>query len=193
MDAPVDEGAAAGDCLGGEGAAQAGDGTMGPEADVHMVNVAQLSLVNVLLDAVDAVVEAVDHTDVQHLAGLVLDLLHLQRLPVGAGGGLFAQHVLPGPESVHGDGGMDVVGRADGDGLHLWVGQHIVVIHHSGAAAVLLHGGLGPLRDDIAEILDLRFGILHIGGDVGGIGNGAAADNSDFHIQYTPLLCKACG
>ena len=181
MNAPVNEGAAPGDLLGGEGAAQAGDGPVGPEADVHVVDVPQLALVDVLFDAVDAVVKAVDHADVQHLAGLVLDLLHLQGLGVGAGGGLFAQHVLPRPQGVHGDDRVHIVGGAHGDGLHLGVGQHVVVIHHGGAAAVLLDGLLRPLGDDVAEILDLRFRVVHVGRDMGRVGDGAAADDSYFH------------
>ena len=181
VDAPVDEGAAAGDLLGGEGAAQAGNGPVGPEADVYVVDVSQLALVDVLLDAVDPVVKAVDHADVQHLAGLVLDLLHLQGLSVGAGGGLFTQHVLPGPQGVHGDQGVDVVGGAHGDSLHLGVLQHVVVVHHGGAAAVLLDGLLRPLGDDVAKILDLRLRVVHVGGDMGGVSDGAAADDSYFH------------
>ena len=182
MDAPVDEHAAAGDSLVGEIAAQAGDGAVGPEANVHVVDVAKAALVDVLLDAVDAVVKAVDHTDVQHLAGFVLGLLHFQGLGIGAGGGLFAEDVFPGAQSVYGDLGMDVVGGADGNRLHLGVAEHLVIVLHRGAAAVFLHSGLGALWDDVAEILDFRLVIVQVRRDMGGVGNGAAADDGNFHL-----------
>ena len=193
VDAPVDEGTAAGDRLGGKGAAQAGDGPVGPEADVHVVDVPQLALVDVLLDAVHAVVKAVDHADVQHLAGLVLDFLHLQRLGVGAGGGLLAQHVLPGPQGVDGDDRVDIVGGAHGHGLHLGVLQHVVVVHHGGAAAVLFHGVLRALGDDVAEIFDLCFRVVQVGRDVGRIGDGAAADDSYFHSNTLLYVLESRG
>ena len=186
MHAPVDQRAAAGDGLGGEGAAQTGNGAMGAEGDVDVEDLAQLAVVDELLDEVDAVVEAVDHADVQDAAGLVLHLLHLQRLGVGAGGGLFAQNVLAGAHRVDGDGGMHVVGRADGHGLDLGVVQGDVIVGDGRAAAVLLHGGLGALGENIAEILDLRFGIVHVRGNVGGVGDGAAADDGDFHGTCPP-------
>ncbi len=119
--APVDKGPAPGDGLGGKGPAQARDRAVGPEACVHVVHVAQLSGVDILLYAVDAVVKTVHNADVQHPAGLVLDLLHLQSFGIGPGGGLLAEHVLTGPQGVDGYLGVDVVGGAHGHRLYLRV------------------------------------------------------------------------
>ena len=97
MHAPVDEGAAAGDGLGGEGAAQSGDGTVRAEADVDVKHLAQLAGLYVFLDPVDAVVEPVDDADVENLSRFMLHPLHLQGFLIGAGSGLFTQHMLAGP------------------------------------------------------------------------------------------------
>ena len=41
--------------------------------------------------------------------------------------------------------------------------------------------------DNITEIFDLSLFVCHVGGDVLAVGNGAAADNSNFHREF--LLC----
>ena len=64
MDTPVDQGAAACYCLGGEVAAKPGDGAERTEAGVDVVDFAQLAAVDDALDDVDAVIEAVDNADV---------------------------------------------------------------------------------------------------------------------------------
>ena len=97
MHAPVDQSAAAGDGFGGERTAQTRDAAVGAEADVHVEHVAQLAGIDVLLDQVDAVVEAVDHAYVEHLARLMLHLLHLERFLIGAGSGLLAQDMFARP------------------------------------------------------------------------------------------------
>ena len=191
MHTPVDERAAAGDRFGGESTAQPRDGAMGAKADIHLVHLAQLARIDVVLDEVDAVVEAVDHADVERFSRFMLHLLHLQRLGIGAGGGLFAQHVLARAQTVDGDGRMHVVGCANGNGCHLVVSQDIVVVSHRRAAAVFLHRRLGPLRQNVAEILDFRLFVVHVGGDMRRVGNGAAADNRDFHAVSSFLIFSA--
>ena len=76
---------------------------------------------------------------------------------------------------------MDVVGRADRDRINGRIRQNLLVIRDRLAAAVFVHRGLGPFREDIAEIHDFRFRVVHVGGDVRVVGNVAAANDSDFH------------
>lgn len=45
---------------------------MGAEADIHTEHVPQLSTVDILLDQVDPVVEAIYHPDIQHFPGFML-------------------------------------------------------------------------------------------------------------------------
>ena len=117
----------------------------------------------------------------------MLHLLHFQGFGVGAGSGLFAQHIFPGSQGVYGNLGVNIVGGADGNSLHLWVRENLVVINHRRAAAIFLHSGLGPFWNDVAEIFDLRLRIFYIRRNMGGVGDGAASNNRYFHVQYTPL------
>ena len=192
MDTPVDQRAAARNRLGGKCAAQAGDGTVGTEAGINMEHFAQLAGIDILFDQVDSGVEAVDHTDVQNLAGLMLDLLHLQSFCVSPGSGLLAQHILAGPQSVHGNDRMHVVGRADRNCLNFGVVQSHMVICDSLTAAVLLHSGLGTLRDNVAEINDFRIRIVHVRGNMSAVCNGTATDNCNFHSN-SPLISGQAG
>ena len=146
-----------------------------------MIHLAQTALVDVLLDEIYAVVEAVDHADVQRLAGFVLHALHLQRLGIRPRGRLFAQHVLARPQRVHRDHGMHVVRRADRNGDHLRVVQNRVVIRDRLSAAVFLHSRLRALGEDVAEILDLRLGVFQIRGNVRRIRDRSAANDADLH------------
>ena len=66
--------------------------------------------------------------------------------------------------------------------------ENVVVVRHGGAAAVLFHSGPGPLRDDVAEILDLRVRIVEIRRNVGAVGNGAAPDNGDDNFAHNKNL-----
>jgi len=125
---------------------------------------------------------------VQDFSGLVLDRLHLKRFLIGARRGLFTKHMLIGPKRVDGDGGMHIVGRADGNGLHLFVKEDFPVIRDGLAAAVLFHSGNGAVGQNVAEVLDLGLWILQISGDVGRIGDGTATDDADFHM-ILPFLC----
>ena len=196
VNAPVDQRAAAGDGLGGKGTAQTGNGTVRTEADVNMVDVAQLAIINDLLDQVHIVVETVDHADVQHLAGLMLCLLHFQSFRIGTGCRLFAQHMLARPEAIDGDGGMDIIGRTDGNGLHFGICQYFMIVRDGLAAAIGRDGLLGTLGENIAEIEDLSVLVLHIRGDMGIVGNGAAADHSNFdgfHHKFRLSLFRFFG
>lgn len=181
VDAPVDQRAAAGDFLRREGAAEARDRAVCAEARVDVVDVAELAVVDVLLDQVDAVVEAVDNADVKHLARLMLHLLHLERFLVRSRSRLLAQDVLACAQRVDRDRRVHVVRRADRDRFHFRVGEHVVVIDDGLAAAVLFHGGFRALGDDVAEILDFRFRVVHVGWDVRCICNRTASDDGNFH------------
>ena len=180
----LDQRAAAGNFLRRKGAAQPGNGTVGAEGYIYMENFAQLAGINVLLDEVNGIVKAVHHADIEHLARFMLYLLHLQGLGIGAGGRLLAEYMLSSPQKVHGDDGMHVVGYADGHGLDFGIVEEIVVIGYRGAAAIFLHSRFGPLGNDVAEILDLRLLIVHVGGNVRCVRNRAAADDGNFHFFH---------
>ena len=90
MHAPVDEGAAAGDLLGGKCSAQTRNRAVSAEGDVYVVDLTQLPCLDPLADLVDGGVEAVDHANVQSLPRLVLDVLHHLGFGIGAGGRLLA-------------------------------------------------------------------------------------------------------
>ena len=161
--APVDQRAAAGDGLGGEGAAQTGNGAVGAEADVDVEDLAQLAVVDVLLDEVDAVVEAVDHADVQ-------DACRSRAAPSAS----------PAPRRRCGRRAFrterpcrrasrrwrwwacTLLGVQTDTASISGSFRTIVIVGDGRAAAVLLHGGLGALGNDVAEILDFHFGIVHV-------------------------------
>ena len=180
--APVDQAAAAGDGLGGEGTADAGDGAMGAEGSVHMVYFAQTAFLDVLLDHVDVAFEAVYNADVENLAGFVADLLHFAGFGVVDGGGLFAQHVLAGAHGVDGDLGVHEVRGADVNGFHFGIGQNILVIHNGSAAAVVGNSLFSALGDDVAEILDFNVVVYQVAGDVMAVGDHTAADDSNLNL-----------
>ena len=181
VNAPVNQCAAAGDGFGGERPAEPGNGAMGTEGHIYMMHGSKLAGIDVFLDPAHTVVKAVHDADVQHLAGLMLHFLHFQRFRIGPCGGLFTKHMLAGPQGIHGDGGMHIVGRADGNRFHFRILQDIMVVLYGNAAPVLFHGCRGPLGNDIAKILDLDFRIIQVGRDMRRVGNGAAADYSNEH------------
>ena len=114
MDAPVNKSAAPGHRLGGKIAPQARNGAVSPETGVYMEHFAKLAAVDDVFNDVDAVVKPVDHADIQHFAGFVLDLLHFQRFRIGPGRRFFAEDVFSGPQGVNGDDRVHVVGGAHG-------------------------------------------------------------------------------
>ena len=154
---------------------------------------AQAPLVDILLDLAHAVVKAVDHADDQDLARFALSLHHLLHLGIGAGGGLFAQHVFASAQRVNGDHGMHPIGGAHRDGVNFRIVDNVVIIRHSNAAAIFFNGRLCALRNDVAKILDLHIRVFHIGGDVRRVGNGAAADNAYLDHGKAPFICAALG
>ena len=58
-----------------------------------------------------------------------------------------------------------------------------MIVNDRGAAAVLFHSLFRTLGDDVAEILDLCIGAIHIGRDVGVVGDRTATD--DRHFDFT--------
>lgn len=185
MNAPVDQRAASCDGLGGEGAAQSGDGAVSAEAYINMIDLTQLALVDVLFDAVDTVVETVNDTDVEDAAGLMLNLLHDLSFLIGTGGRFLAQDILAGPHSVAGDLAVHIVGSADGNGLDFRIIQSNMVVGDRCAAAVVFNGLFGSFRNDIAEILDFHLILdLHVRGDMSGVCDGTASDDSNFDLAH---------
>ena len=187
MDAPVDKDTASGDGLGGEGPAQAGNAAIGAEADIHLIHLAQLAAAYVVTDAVHTVVETVDHPDIQYLAGFMLGLLHLERLGIGAGRGLLAQHVFPSPQAVNGDGRVHVVGGAHRHRLHRRVLQDSMIVRYRLAAAACLDGLFRTLGQNIAKIGNFRLLVFHVGRNMRAVRNGPAPDNRHFHWESSFL------
>ena len=184
MHAPVDQRAAARDLLGGESTAQAGNGTPSAERNVNVINVTKHALLNELSDLVDSRVEAVDNTDVEHLARFVLCILHQLGLGIGSCSGLFAKHVLTVLQKVNGNGGVHTVGCANGNRFDLGIVQNVVIIHDGSAAAVLFNGSLCLFGDDVAEILDLHLGIVHVSGNMCAVCDRTAADHGNLDLAH---------
>ena len=88
--------------------------------------------------------------------------------------------VLAGAERVDGDDLVHEVRGADGDGVDLGIVYDVVVVFDGDAALVVLDGFIRAFLDDVAEILDLGVGAVHVRGDVSRVGDRAAADNADF-------------
>ena len=187
MYTPVNQSTATCNRLCGERAAEARNGTVCTEAGMYMVDIAELAVVDILFDEVNAVIEAVDNTDIEHLAGLVLNLLHLKGFLVGSCSRLLAQNILACAQCVNGNSRVNIVRGADGNSFNFRVCQDIVIIHNSGAAAVLFNGSLCALRDDVAEILDFCLRVVHVRRDVCCICDRTATNNGNFHWNTTPL------
>ena len=158
-------------------------------AEVHenVIHFTQLACKDLAADLVDLGVEAVDHADVQDLTRFLLCLLHFKRLGIDAGSRLFAQNVLACAECVHGDDLVHQVRGADADCVHLGIVDDVVVVLNCDTALVVLHSLVRPLLDDIAEILDLRIGAVHIRRDVRCVCDRTAADHTDFYFCHNLL------
>ncbi len=113
MHAPVNQRAAARNCLGGKRAAKPRDGTVRAERRMNMINIAQLTVIDKLFNQIHTVIKAVYHTDIQYFTGFMLCLLHLKRLCIGSCRRLFAQNILACVQAVDGDRRVHVVGRTN--------------------------------------------------------------------------------
>ena len=140
MHAPINQGAASCNSLCCEIAAESRNGTEAAKADIAVKDFAKLAGINEFFDVIDRGVETVAHADVEHLAALVLRLLHLQRFGIGSGGRLFTQNMLSSAQQITGDGGVRKIGGADGDGLYLRIVQNRMVIRDCRAATVFFDG-----------------------------------------------------
>ena len=190
MDAPVDENAAAGNGLGGKRTAEAGDIAVATERNVGLEDVAQLAALDVFTDAVDSTVKAVDDTNVENLAGLVLSSLHFQRFLINTGSGFFTQHVLAGTQAGNRDLLVNIIGGADGHRLHLGIVQNDVVVGDSGAAAVVGNSFFRTLGNDVAKVLNDSVFVFDIRGDVRHVGDRTATNDSNndrFHKTILPF------
>ena len=188
MDAPVDQRASARQGFRGKGAAQPGNGAVGAEGDIHMIDLAQPAAVDILLYLVHAVVEPVHHPNIEHLPGFVLHLLHLKGFSIVAGARLLAKHMLARAQGVCGNYAVHVIGRAYRNGLDLGVREHLMIIGHRFAASIFLHSLFSPLGQNIAKIPDLRRRIFEIGRNMGRVGDVAASNDSDFDFHTDFLL-----
>ena len=184
MNAPVDKNAAAGDFLGGKGTAEPRNGAVSTEADIDVINFAELAGLDKLAQLVYAGIEAIDNADIEYLAGFVLSFLHELCFGISSCGRLFAKHVFACFKSIDGYLGVHSVGSADRNCFDLGIVQSDVVIFDSGAAVVLFDTLFGLFPDDIAEILYLDIGVRHIGGNMRIVCDTAAADDRNLHFGH---------
>ena len=184
VDTPVDQNAAASNGLGGKRAAQTRNGALDTEAHVYVIHFAQLTGIDHLFDQIDIVVEPVHNTDAQILAGFMLCFLHGLGFCIGTGSGLLAQNRLTCLQEVNGDGGMGIVGSTDRDCFDLGIIQNLLVVSDCLATAVLFNGSLCLFGNDVAEVLDVDLLVVHVGRDMGVVGDGAAANNRYVNLFF---------
>ena len=184
VNAPVDQNAATCNSLGGESAADTGNGTMCTEAYINAIQLTQLAAVDDVFNAVNAVVETVNNTDVQDTAGLMLNLLHFQSLCIGTGSGLLTQNVFTCAHSVAGNLHMHMVWGTYGNSLNLRVVQSYMIVLDGGTAAVLFNSSVSALGNNVTKILDLSFFIFHVSRNVSRVSNGTATDNGYFNLVH---------
>ena len=149
VDADVDERAAALQILAAEHA-PVGDAAPAQRLDAAEQDAAELPRVEGLAHELRARVEAVLEGDHQFAIRVPCCGQH----PFPGGGGvrqrLLAEDVAAGPQRVDGGLLVEPVGRADGDGAEIFLGQHLVPIGVRGGDAeallVALHGRLGDVR-----------------------------------------------
>ena len=189
---PVDQCAAARDLLGGKRTAKTGNRTPCAEGDVYVIHLAQLASLNQLADLVDSRIKAVDHADIEHLARLVLRFLHQLCLRIGSCRRLFAKHVLAVLQKVNGNGGVHTVGGTNRNSVQLGIIQNLVVVHDRRAAAVLFHGSLCLFGNDVAEILDLYLGIVHVCGNMCAVCDRTAADHGNSGLAHSVPPWSSC-
>ena len=187
MNAPVDKNTAACDGFIGECAAETGDGAVGAEGNVNMINLAKLAGLNKIAKAVYRGVKAVYDADIENLTGFVLNRLHFHGFVKGSRRGLFAKDVFTCTKEIYGDGLMHFIGGTNRNGFDFRVIKDFVIILNSNTATVFFNGGVGLGFDDIAEIFDLYLIIFHICGDMGIVCDRTATDNCDFHFRHKNL------
>ena len=182
VNAPVDENAAARFSLGGECAAESGDGAVGAEGAVNVIEVTELAALVHLSEHFDRLVIAVADADIEDLAACVSLVSHLLRESVVDGYGLLAEDVLICAESIHCDRVVSEVGSENEDSLDLGVCEGYLVVGDGvlDHFVLVLHC-LRLFDDEVAGILDAKSLNLRERGEVSILGNSAAADNSNNH------------
>ena len=152
VDAEVDQRTAARLCLCRKPTALARDTAAANPAAAAGIELAGLAVGDVFLHvsrSVDVAVVAHDHQD---LARFFLRTLHLQNLFHAHSVGLFAEHVLAGVQRGDGDDRVQIVRRADINGVDVVTGDDVeVVFVNVGVGDVLVADLFRPFDDDVAE------------------------------------------
>ena len=150
--------------------------------DVDLVDFAELAVGDVLPDDLGLGALAADHAHLEKFAGGVARGDNLAAEVGVEAHGLFEEDVLAGLEGVDGDGGVEVVRHADGDGLDFGVGEKVVVVLVGLGDAVAFGLGLEGFGVDVAEGDDVRVRDLGVGVRVDR-SNRSDADDADFDFS----------
>ena len=178
VDADIQDGAAACQLLVGEPAA--GGASAADVAALGGVDLTEHALI-VQLAALDGLGHVAGHHGQHELHARLADgLLHSQALLQVGGQGLLAEDVLAGLGGGDAHGGVGGGPGADIHVIHVHVLQKLLDGCEVVGDAELLGGVLGALGDDIGDgdhLDDVRE--LHVGGQMGGGGDVARADDTD--------------
>ena len=101
---------------------------------------------------------------------------------------LLAQNVLAGLQRLDADLGVKRIGHTHGNRVDLRIGQQLI---HTGVylSAVQIHQCLSTFGDQVIEPFDLHITVMEILIPVALLGDGAAADDTNFqHVASTPLI-----
>ena len=163
MDGDVDDAAAAGEGFGGEPSAEAGDAAAADEFDTDLIDVAETAIFDQLLDDVGFRGLTADHADLEDfLIGVARGNDLAGEIGVEAHR-LFEHDVLAGVQGVDGDGGVHVVGHADGDGFDFRILQKFLVIRVGDGNAMAFGLFSKLVRQDVAQGDEFRVGDLLVG------------------------------
>ena len=178
MNADIQDGATACQLLVGEPAA--GSTSAADVAALGGVDFTEHALL-VQLAALHGLGHIAGHHGQHELNACLADgLLHLQTLLERGGQGLLAEDVLAGLGGGDAHGGMGGGPGANVDVVHVHVLQKLLDGCEVVGDAELLGGGLCPLGDDVGDGDHLNNVFqLHVGGQMGGGGDVARADDTD--------------
>ena len=180
VDAPIDQWAAAGLRLRREPSALSGDAAAALPCAAAGVDFAHAAVVDVLLDVLRDIHEAVVAHDHQQLAGLFGGFLHGDRLFGADGVRLLAEDVLAVREGRDGDFRMEVVRRADIDAVDILPRDEIAVVRIDGRLRIAVADeAFRPLLDNVADRDDFHAFVILVEWIMCPAGDSAATDDTD--------------
>ena len=188
MYAEVDQGPAAGLCLGGEPAALAGDSAAADPSAASAVYLACCAALDVLLQVLRVLIITVVSHNHENLAVLLACFLHLLSFLNAYRVGLLAEHMKSVLHCVYGYDGVEVVRGCDIDRVKVFLVDHLAEIRVNGDSvdAETLDRVGAALLDEVAESNDLNTRILGMTGEQMVAAHSAYTDKADseflFHI-----------